>query len=324
MNNLNSTDIFYILLGLLAFYILIDMVWLRPKIVKEESTKIIKSLKCSKELKNIWKNDSIGIVMNIDSDNFHQAVFTVACLKRIGCNLPIWASCESLTDRQKKILKDMKVVVSKELSQADSVISAPFRQILYVSPGVVFFKNPVNLLNNGHYTKTGCLFWKTPNFGISGTSIIRKIIPYNIPDNPILMKQGSKCSDSRVFLIDKAWHLKGLGKLSVLKSFDNISFPELYWISFELAGEDYHFIDDNTNINGMDAFKAENELCWIDVQDVDKLDIDISMESPLNYFKRSFQEGENFNYKPKIELSLEDKEILNEYRKVDHHLKEIL
>jgi hypothetical protein len=323
MNSLCTTDIIYILLALLAFYILTDMIWLRPKIIKEESTKIIKSLKKSKELKNIWKNDSMGIVMNINSEDFEQAVFTIACLKRIGSNLPIWASC-NITDKQKKILKSMNVAISKELTQADTIISSPFRQILYVSPGVVFFKNPIVLFNNGHYTKTGCLLWKTPNFGISGTSIIRKIIPYNIPDNPILMKQGSKCCDSRVLLLDKAWHLKGLGKLSVLKNFDNISFPELYWISFELAEEDYHFIDDNTNINGMDAFKADNNLIWIDVQEIDKLDIDISMESPLNYFKRSFQEGEEFNYKPKMELSMEDKEILNEFRKVDHHLKEIL
>lgn len=325
--NLKITDIVYIMLALLFFYILIDYAWLKPKIQQSESRDIIKRLKKSKDVKNVWNPKSIGIAMNIDNDNFERGLFTIACLKKIGCNLPIYVSGD-LDDKYAKILKSMRVNLTDNISQIDTIINSPFRQVLYISPGIIFLDNPLKLFNDKNYAETGTLFWKTGKSGSIGSDLIRKIIPYNIPNNPILMKTGGKCQESKVILLDKSWHLKGLGKMNVLKH-ENITQSEIYWISLELAGESYHFYDAGEIINGMESYKDDNSIIWLDVHDVEKLDLQTKAESPLDYFRKTFSEASDSNsgvnkiFNKEI-ITPEQKMLMNEYRKVDFHVKEIV
>lgn len=318
---ITTKDVIYILLAILTFYILIDFIWLKPKIQRSESRDIIKRLKNSKDIKDVWNKNSKGIIMNLDNDTFESGLFSIACLKKVGCNLPITISGD-FNDHNKKILKSMNIKIIESTSQIDLIISSQYREILYISPGVIFLDNPINLFVNNVYNQTGAIFWKTGNTGFVSSTLIRQIIPYNIPDNPILMKNGNKCQDPRVMLIDKAWHLKGLGKANVLKH-EHVDQSEIFWIAFELAGEPYHFYTSGEGINGMDSFNIDNNLCWMVVTDTEKLDVNTG-DSPLDYFRKNFQETNGIKIPKKEILNESQKNLLNEYRKVDFHIKEIV
>lgn len=325
---MNSTDIIYILLALLAFYIAVDFIFVRPKAIKEEAKNIMKELRKNRPIKDIWNPDSIAIVMLIDNDSFEKAIFTIASIRKIGCNLPIWVDTDNLHDRNIDILKKYRVTVSKKgYSRDEAIIASPYRQILYITPGVVFLQNPINLFNNGVYRQTGTIFWRSASQGWGSATtinIIRKLIPYDIPDNPILMKQATKCCDPRVLVIDKSWHLKGLGKLSVLKSCEQLPEAESIWVSFELAKESYYFIEDSININSTDIFRIDGKNVWMQIDSAEQLDMNDIKETPLDYFKRSFEQGKDFSIKPRNGLDENTKNILNLYRKLHHDLETIL
>jgi hypothetical protein len=295
-------EIIYILLTFLSLYILLDVIWIRPRAMRSESIEIIKELKNLKPVKNNYKG--VGIVINIDSDSFENAVFTIVSLKKIGNTLPIWASVDSITDEQKIILKKMNVVISKHYSVPESILISPYKEILVISPGVIFFKDPVELFNRSDYQQTGALFWCYE--GLAANSFVKKIIPYMIPDNPVIM--NSSISDTNLMVINKEYHLKGLSILNHMKEYEAVEINEIYWISFELASEPYIFYDDYVNYNGL---KIYSEL-WSRVDNPDMLNE--NTESPLEYFRKSFSEN------PSELLNNTQKNLLNIYRKIYHDL----
>jgi hypothetical protein len=269
----------YIVLFLLSFYILLDVVFFRPRAAKEKSIEIMKKVKNVKPVNRNYNNT--GIVMISDSDNSTNCLLTVTALRKIGCNLDIIIYGES-DQRLSKYAK-----LDKKCTMTEAIINSPFSEILYIEPGVLFLENPSTIFSNEEYQKTGALFWKE-NFNLN---IVKNIVPYI---------ESNKKTINSFFVINKNKHLKGLSVMSSLKNYD-IPESELCWISFELALEPYHFIESSDyNYNGL---KIHSLFFQIDSPE----QLDNTTPSIIQYFK-------NFN-----DDSSKLKNIFNMYRKLSLH-----
>jgi len=325
------TDAIYILLGFLVFIILFDLIVWKPNSLKRESEKLKKELKkANKPIQKKWRYQK-GIVMKTESPIFFDTLFSIFCLRRVGCNLPIYVVGD-LDDKQRGILKSVKNLKYEEgyYSQASAVIYSPFKEIIYVNPGTIFFYNPEHLFNENEYKSTGTIFWRSPKKQIwsSGLqNLIRTLIVYQVDNNPILTKSGGHCCDSRVMVINKEAHKIGLHKLIYLENSEAFSndLSECFWISFELANEPYYFVEDPKKSVGGDLFlDSYKSPCWIQVDPNNPESLDIKSysnfsDTPINYFKKTF--NDEHNTKLETDLNKEQMWLLNEYRKIIHDLE---
>lgn len=324
-------DVIYILLGFLVFFIIFDLTVWRPNVLKRESETLRKELKkANKPMKKVWKRTR-GIVMQTESPIFLDTLFTIFCLRRINCNLPIYIVGDSLKEKEITVLKSIKNLKFEPgyFTVSSAIINSPFKETLFITPGTVFFYNPENLFQNRNYNETGALFWRSPKKQIWGNSLqnfIRSLVSYQIDHNPILTKSGGHCCDGRTMVINKEIHRIGLNKLGLLENSDafNNNPDECFWIAFELSKEPYYFIENPKKCSGGDLFLDDNgSVCWLvtDPHSPDSLDIKSYSnfaDTPINYFKKSFN-NEN-NMKLETELTKEETWLLNEYRKIIHDL----
>lgn len=299
--DINTTNTIYIILTILIVLLVIDNLVLKPKIDKTDTKNIIEKIKKAKPIKNNYKGKGIAVEF---TDDYISNVFTVFSLRKVT-NLPI--TCYYKDEENLSIFKKMKDITLKESTfQAENVLNSSYNEIIYIMSGVIFFVSPEYLFQNSDYQETGTVFWKCKTTRISN-SLIKNLISYDIAENPILMKKSGNFTVPYLFVINKTSHINGLSVLNAIKDIDQIDDEEKYWVSFELANEDYYYIDNYKTINGADCYFIKDNLFWIYSSSPE--DLDTNYVSPIDYFKN--------NNKP---FTDEQQETINYYKKIYHDL----
>jgi len=321
---MKTTDTVYSLIGILIVVILIDFLIVNPKIQQDELSELRGQLtKIPKKFIN--SSGGKGIIIPANSADYHLVPFTVLCLQKIGNNLPITITV--LDDDYPEMFKKLncKITVLELDFKSEfnlkplAILASEYSEVIVIEPSVVFLQPPQYLFNLGEYSRTGCLFWKSQKemfSGLSGKSWIKELFGYSLKGNTILEGTSKEYQDSNVIVIDKSKHLLGLHKLLVLAKNVNCNDREFYWVAFELAKEPYTFLETKQESNWVVNLGESRGVCF--KCDPEKLELTkTDYQTPIDYFQNMFG---NKKTKNKV-LGEREKEILNEYSKINSDLK---
>lgn len=193
------------------------------------------------------KGKKRGIVIII-RNGLEKLPFLLHIINYLGSNLPIVVS--SINDIDLHQIKGFKginklILQDQTLDQLPiySLIYSPFEETILIDCDIILTSNPDLLFNDSIYRETGTLFWKEPEpvFKKEYNSPIKKLVPYEIPDNYILNGTSNSFLSEGIVLFDKLNHPKTINNLYLLANEDFIPKKELYWIAAELAHEPYGF-----------------------------------------------------------------------------------
>lgn len=246
--------------------IALEFGYLKPKRTKSEITTI---------LKEIRRINSKNGVNNISEHNYKDTAIVIAAysfdlnlyisvngLRYLGCNLPIVIISKEIPTEyhinQFNELNASIVYRNVDALKLVAVLESTYAEIILLDADIFLLQNPTNLLDNSSYVSTGLLMWNASPLSRStiftgGGAIakwIRALIPYTRRENVILNGSGTAQASSSILIINK---LKHPGLLAILRKFVNIwtdvSFDskvgiedELFWVSSELAKEEYSFV----------------------------------------------------------------------------------
>lgn len=275
MNEANVMTMLTWIIGFIFVFIVIERIWHKKYISKKKLLSLERKLLTKSTIK-LPHYSGKGIVMVIDDDTIFNGALLLVSLRKVYCKLPILVchAGNSLNQFNKRYLLSLQAVELLDISEKTgiteeeligpqlrvySLIYSPFKEVILINPNLLFFMNPEILFNEFLYKTTGALFWKdrpTGKYDNDIYSFIKKFIPYKIERNPILLKQSNTFQSQDLLIIDKSKHLSGLQKLLIIT--DNSDFiyntlksdKETYWIAFEIAGEQYSFIQSYPGIVG--------------------------------------------------------------------------
>ena len=140
-----------------------------------------------------------------------------------------------------------------------ALIYSPFQEVLLLEPDMLFFRNPDYLFGDTQYRQYGTLFWKDRKiqsyWDKKVYDWVRKLIPYRKGDNRILDKKAGNYQSQDLMLFNKTIHIKTLEKLWILTKewetvYNYVGDKECYWISSELAKEDHAFVHSYPGVIG--------------------------------------------------------------------------
>lgn len=369
---MSSTDDLLIMLywvaGMIVILFVLDWFWLKPYQEHKQTNRLIQRLR----LKNNAFHQTFklgtgrGIVMVINDTTTLAGVLSIITLRRNLCKLPVLVCyLDDLSGSNRKFIESIQNVSTMALgpkldlplesirgtqARVYALIYSPFKEVLLMEPDVLFFKNPEYLFNDPHYTQTGALFWKDRKYQSYWDKKVynwtRKLIPYRKEDNRILDKKGGNYQSRDLLLLNKSNHMRTLEKLWVLTKEWEVVYnylpgdKETYWISAELAKENYTFVPTYPGVMGeihMDTLCGHTLyfdpvgrlLCWNgslfnndDTRTVTDFTHYAMFERDAEWHKvlGSGMSGclKNVEY---IELPGEVKNLLNEYAQILHDLK---
>jgi len=239
-------------------------------------------------------------------------------------------------------------------SRVYALIYSPFQEVLMLEPDLIFFGNPEYLFNDPQYRQTGALYWKDRKIQAYWDKKVydwtRRLIPYRRGDNRILDKKGGNYQSRDLFVFNKSMHKGTLEKLWVLtKEWETVynyipGDKESYWIASELAKEDYAFVPTYPGVIGelgVDVVCGHclyldprgQLLCWNgslfhngDIRTVTDFTHYALFDHHAQWNNVLGASGSNkcLQNAEFTELHRDTKELINEYAKLLHHLKQQL
>lgn len=330
----NSEDIYTMLIwiGVLLFLVfIIDIIWLKPF---RDRFRIDKLLSCLKEpvKKSYSTGNGKGIITVVDDTTVLECSLCIIGLRNLECSLPVIIYHRNLKDDKIKILKRLPGVKLQYFTEniISAILHAPFNQVMYIEPTLLFLKNPEKL-----FLHNLSLFWLDINVqGILDSKVfdwVKKIIPYKRVGNRILNRTAGTQQTKDLFIIKKSSLL--MNNLDILNThIDLISGyvdeKELFWIACELAKDNYIFVDKNPGIIGN---LKMNRICGhvLHYDGEQPLVFSCSLEDDITSFNYLCNNGSwtgiykcmiNGDFIP---LSGDILEIINNYALILHDLKRL-
>lgn len=236
--------VFIIILVLLV----IDHVFLKKIFINSRIKTITNEFRSKSKIK--VKGQGRGIVIPVKQADIDKALLLISIL---GTEVPI-----TITATQNNEIFTRAIIfseITEEQLDIHSLINSPYMETILLQPDILFFnagsESVFDLFNNEIYQQTGTLFWKDPlnpetsSLRQYSINLIKDLIPYEIPDNPITNRSSTSFQAEGIIVFDKSNHPKTLHYLSILNDPEIIkslgSHKELYWIATELAQEPYGF-----------------------------------------------------------------------------------
>ncbi len=269
----------YWIVGMILVIFIIDWVWFKPYQEYKQTDRIIQRLRQKNRVfyQTLPKFNGRGIVIVINDTTVLAGSLLILTMRRNLCKLPILVcyAGDDLAEQNRKFLEGIQGVATMALgpkldlpletirgtqARVYALIYSPFEQVLLLEPDMLFFRNPEYLFGDPRYQQTGALFWKDRKiqsyWDKKVYDWVRRLIPYRKGDNRILDKKAGNYQSRELMLFNKNVHIKTLEKLWVLtKEWETIynyipGDKESYWISSELAKEEYAFVPSYPGVIG--------------------------------------------------------------------------
>jgi hypothetical protein len=199
--------------------------------------------------------------LTIASDNtILDTLITIISIRKYS-QLPIIIGYTFLSDINLNYIKGFNNITTVYIKISNIklipylIITSTLSKVIYINPGIILLNNPDKYFN----TNIDLLFFKDIQSKRLTTKLsdwIKKLIPYNIPNNTIINLTSNSYQTNDIIYINKLTTNSFLTTLWILIESD-VPFSylkndkEIYWIAAELSNtkyifNDYFLVNDNT------------------------------------------------------------------------------